>query len=463
MNRHSKFIIFSLVLSVASLNAIILFAAIPEGSRHLNQFYNGDQYADGIELVAANLASGNGYRFFPDTARTLMREPGWPVLLAGIFVLFGKSFAAVKLTNMLLALAAAYLITRIARKLSSNWLLVLASPLLFLFHPGTLIAESRGGSEVLFTFWLTLFILTVHRAVKSGKWWDYLLSGVVLGLTVLVRSTPILFPLVLLAYLLVFERQANPKIAVFRNITAMSVAMFVVLSPWIIRNYTLTGKFVPTASVLGVSAQTGFYLATHHPIGNLYIDREAAAERNRLANELGYHFKDGYYQYFYSSTDEVNFSHYLLKRVMDEYQRSPVLFAKVVGINFFNFWCGGRTWKSVAMSAAVQIPLLVLAITGIVFSVRNGQGKSIAPMSLLIAYIVAISVPILALARYSVPLIPFMSILACTAVVAVQRKLKGEDKQWVQGIHPAVVGKMPSNCDEIHVGWNGQSRVAEES
>lgn len=427
MNRRSKFSLLGLILLAVFLHATILFVVIPKASRHLDQLYNGNQYADGIELISANLASGNGYRFFPDTAKTLMREPGFPVFLAGIFVLFGKSFAAVKLMNMILAFAAAYLTTRIARKLSNSWLLILGSPLLFLFHPGTLIAESRGGSEVLFTFMLTLFMLTLYKAIESSRWWNYLVSGGVLGLTALVRSTPILFPLVLLGYLLVFERQANSKLAIFRNITVMGIAMLVVLSPWIVRNYALTGNFVPTASVLGVSAQTGFYLATHHPIGNLYIDREAAAERNALARGLGYHFKDGYYQYFYSSGDEVEFSHYLWKRVTGEYERSPILFIKVVGVNLFNFWCGGRTWTSVAMNAIVQVPLLCLAIIGTVFCVRNDQAKSIAPMALLIAYIVAISIPILALARYSVPLIPFVSILACTAIVAVQGKLKGGD------------------------------------
>jgi 4-amino-4-deoxy-L-arabinose transferase-like glycosyltransferase len=438
MNRRSKFLVFGLVLLIAFLNATILFIVIPEVSLHLNRFYNGNQYADGIELIATNLASGNGYRFFPDTAKTLMREPGWPVLFAGIFVLFGKSFAVVKLVNMLLVFGTAYLITRIARKVSSNWLLILGAPLLFLFHPGTLIAESRGGSEVLFTFLLSLFMLTVYRALKSDRWWDYLVSGGVLGLTVLVRSTPILFPVLLFGYLLVFQRQARPRVAVFRNIAVMSIAMFVVLSPWIIRNYALTRKFVPTASVLGVSAQTGFYLATHHPIGNLFIDREAAAERNRLARGLGYRFKDGYYQYFYTSTDELNFSQYLWRRVLGEYERSPMLFVKVISINLFNFWCGGRTWASVAMSAVVQIPLLFLAIIGIVISVRNGQASSVAPMGLLIAYIVAVSIPILALARYSVPLIPFLSILACTAMVA-WRSPKGEDKEKGQDVHLAAV------------------------
>ena len=405
------------------VNSIILFVLIPKFSGGMRWFYNGNQYADGYDQLATNLAKGNGYRFYPDTAETLLREPGYPILLAGIFTVFGKSFIAVKLVNMVLALVVGYLIARIARKLSSSPLVFLGAPLLFLFHPETLIAESRGGVEILFAFMLTLYVLTLYRALKSNRWSDYLVSGAVLGLTVIVRSTPILFPFILLGYLLLSERK-NPKFGILRNSIVMAMAMFLVLSPWIIRNYLLTAKFVPTATVLGVSAHTGLFLSTHHAIGNVLVDSEAASERNELALNLGYQFKAGYYQYFYSSADEVRFSNYLLERVMDEYKRSPLLFINTVGSNLFKFWFGGKTWGSVALNAIVQLPFLVLSIAGIVFCVRNDRVKDIAPLVLMIIYIVAVTMPILAQARYSQPLIPLLSILACHSLVTIRGKFQ---------------------------------------
>jgi len=461
-------------LFIVAVNAIILFVLIPEFSSRINRFYSGNQYADGYDQLAANLADGNGYRFYPDTAETLMREPGYPMLLAGIFMVFGKNFAVVKLANMILALAVAYLMTRIARKLSGSRLLILGSPLLFLFHPETLIAESRGGIEILFTLMLTLFVLTLYRAVGSKRWWDYLVSGVVLGLAVLVRSTPILFPFVLLGYLLLFERRENQKVAVFRNFIVMAIAMFIVLSPWIIRNYSLTGKFVPTASVLGVSAHTGLYLSTHQAIGNLVLDTEAASERSKLAHKLGYHFKDGYYQYFYSSADEVGFSQYLFNRVVHEYESSPLLFIKTVGLNFLKFWCGGKTWKSVAMNAIIQLPFLALAIMGIVRCLRNDRVKEVAPLALLIIYIVAVSMPILAQARYSEPLNPFLSILACIPLVTAKRrfnsvKLQEASTPFIEETRSQLVRigalvKKPAPRDEIQLSivipaYNEQERL----
>jgi len=403
-----------LLLIFIAINCAVVLVLIPGVGRYLGGSYNVNVYADGYDQLATNLANGDGYRFFPDTARTALREPGYPMVLAAIFVAFGWSFTLVKLANIAWAAGAACLMTRIAPTISTSWIVVLGSPLLFLFHPETLIAESRGGVEILFGLLLMLYMVTVSRAIRTGRWWDYLVSGAVLGLAVVVRSTPILFPIALLAYLLFVDRQ---KIAALRNVGAMVIAMFVVLSPWIVRNYLLTSRFVPTASVLGVSAQAGLYLSTHPTIGNAQIDTEAFKERNRLARQLGYHFKAGYYQYFYSTADEVAFSRFLFQRVLEEYRKRPLLFLRTVVFNLVNFWCAGKTWKSVVMDAFIQLPLLALAVAGVVASIRNGQLIAVGPMTVLIIYIVGVSLPILAQARYSAPLIPFLSILACKALV----------------------------------------------
>lgn len=422
MTWRSKLLWIGLYLSILAVNALIIFVLIPAAGSHLGRFYNVDRSPDGYDQLAVNIAEGNGYRFYPDTAETLMREPGYPILLAGLFIAFGKSLTAVKLANIVMALVVAYLMTRLARRLSGSLLVIFGAPVLFLFHPETLIAESRGGVEILFALMLTLYMLTVYRAIKTGRWWKYLLSGGVLGLTLVVRSTPILFPLVLLGYLLVEERQMRQRRVAIRNIILMVIAMCVVLVPWVRRNYLLTAQFVPTASVLGVAAQAGLYLSTHHDIGNMLTDQNAAWERNQLANDLGYHFKAGYYQYFYSSTEELAFSRYLFNRVVDKYESSPLLFVKTVAYNMFSFWCGGKTWKSVAMAAVVQFPLVALSGMAVVLGLRNGRVKDIAPLTLMIIYIVAVSVPILAQARYSAPLIPFLSILAFKALVSDRKR-----------------------------------------
>lgn len=417
---------------IVLLQVALIFVVIPGLSDRLKTFYNEDQVADGYDLLAHNLIAGDGYRFYRDTARTLMREPGYPVFLAGLQSLFGPSMRVVKIANMILALATAGLTILIVRRFvpgagAFRSSLILAAPLLYLFNPGTLIAECRGGVEILFGLLGTLFVFTIFRCIQSGRLWDYVVSGAVLGLLVLVRSTPMLFPVFLLFYLLSWrERQLSTQFIV-RNVAALILTMLAVMSPWITRNYRLTGKFVPTASVVGVSAQAGQYINTHLFEGRPWwlLDREASRERDRIAARLGLPFEDGaegYYQTFYKSTDELNFSNYLVTEVVNEYKKSPVLLLRCLAQNAFSFWFAGKTPMSTAGDIAVQVPYLALAGIGFAYCLRNRQTRLVAPLVLYIVYIWAVHVPILAQARYSVPLIPLLSCLGTYGLIAMQQR-----------------------------------------
>ena len=421
-----------LAITIVMLHAAILFFVIPRLSPQVSGAYIPKIFGDGYDQLAENLANGTGYRFYPDTALTLMREPGYPILLAGLTKAFGASFTVVKISNMILAIATAWLLMRIGislmpRGAAQNTFLVLGPPVLFLFHPGVLIAESRGGVEMLFAFLITLLLLMIFKALASNRWQDYLLCGLVLGITVSVRSTPMLFPVPLFAYMMIVERRRLSFIAICRNIMVMILTMIAVLSPWIARNYMLTGKFIPTGSVLGVSAQAGQYIGKHQFEGKPYwiLDREAARERDRLAIGLGYPFEDGaegYYQTFYKTADEINFSNYLLKKVVAEYQGSPMLFVRCMTQNVFNFWFAGKTWNATAMNAMIQLPYLALAGLGAFRLIRTKSARTAGLLVLFVAYVMAVHVPILAQARYSIPLISVIAILASAGLATVLKK-----------------------------------------
>ncbi|MGA8727728.1 MAG: glycosyltransferase family 39 protein [Terracidiphilus sp.] len=422
------------VVSVAILHVVVLFLLIPAAAGRLKASYNQNQFADGYDLLAANLVAGHGYRFYPDTAQTLMREPGFPVFLAGVLLVAGSSMTTVKIVNLIMALVAAWLTIRLAQRVvpdmhKSHALLLGIPPILVLVSPGILIAESRGGVEILFGLLVALFILTLYRAIASNRLSDYVVSGAVLGLTVLVRSTPMLFPLFLLPYLLFFEGGRVSRLVICRNVVAMIVTMLIFLSPWVVRNYSLTGKIVPTASVLGVSAQAGQYINTHLFEGRPWwlLDREASRERDKIAVKQGYPFEDGlqgYYQTFYQPGDEIKFSSYLFHDVVSNYWNSPMLFLRCVGQNFFNFWFAGKTWMATTTNVVAQLPYLILSGMGIAFCVKRRQLRSLGPLLLFICYFWAVHLPILAQARYSIPLIPLLSIPGAVGLISILRSPK---------------------------------------
>jgi 4-amino-4-deoxy-L-arabinose transferase-like glycosyltransferase len=424
MNRPSPNPLIFLGILTALLHALVLLVVIPAFSNRLTPFYNQDHFMDGYDQISASLVQGKGYRFYPDTGKTLMREPGYPVFVAGLFMLFGDNFTAVKLANLFFALLTAWMMTRLARKISLHPIMRVAPPLLFLFHPATLVAESRGGVEILFCCLIVVLMLAIYRAIEKITWPYYVIAGGVLGLAVLVRSTPMLFPFFLLVYLLIFSSAKISKLRICENTAIMVLAMMVVISPWIVRNYALTERFVPTASVFGISAHAGQYICTHFSENKPWalLDGDAARERSQLALEQGYHFKDGYYQGFYSPNDELKFSAYLAKRVFSEYEKHPLLCARCVTFNLFNFWFAGKSWRSTSMNVLVQLPYMILAAIGIAVCVKNKSFFTIGPMVLFIGYVVAVYIPILAQARYSVPLIPFLSILAAIALVYFREK-----------------------------------------
>ena len=418
-----------LIVACMALNAVILVALIPALSAYLKPFYSQDIYADGYNLLASNLVAGYGYRFYPDTADTLIREPGYPVLLAGIVKVFGESIVAVQVVNWCFVAAAAMLVVKLARKITTNGIAPLLAPLLFIFHPGTLVAESRAGVEAVLTFLVTLSIFLIYRATESNKTSDHAIAGIVLGLTVLVRSTPMLFPVFLLAYCIACGPGSVLLRKIISNIAVLTVAMFLTMSPWIVRNFRVTGRFMPTASVLGVSMQAGQYICEHSGDRKPWfiLDREASQERAQVASQLGLRMKEGeiYYQVFYSTQDELSFSQYLAHRTVEKYWASPLLCLKCIGSNLVNFWIAGKDWHSRSLNAIVQAPFLACAAWGFVLSFRSGNRFAWLAL-LFIGYSIAVCLPILAQARYSVPLLPLLSVFAAIALETIwHRTVRG--------------------------------------
>jgi 4-amino-4-deoxy-L-arabinose transferase-like glycosyltransferase len=421
--RKAPAVVLSIALLVCTL---VLFVVIPELSKALGPYYTTG-FADDYDLLANSLALGQGYRFGPDLPPTLMREPGYPLFLAGVFALFGYSIEAARFANLVLAGVAAVLVMRLARVAGLTRGAATLAAAIFLAHPGTLIAAARGGFEIFFVFLLLLFLLALARATQGGTAKHYVLAGFLLGLAALTRSTVLLFPIVALGYLLLIARTAGERVRYCVRFAALLAIVAVAMSPWAIRNYMVAGEFVPTSTVQGVAAQTGLHICKGLSFdrGLLELDREAAAERRTLARRLGYPFHDGYYQYFHATAGEIAFNRYLLGEVIGEYRSQPLLWMKCATQNLFNFWFAGKTSQMTALNMAIQLPFLTLAIFGAYWLWRTGRSRGIALPGLFILYLYALHVPIHAQARYSVPLVPLLAILASAGILALLRASYG--------------------------------------
>jgi 4-amino-4-deoxy-L-arabinose transferase-like glycosyltransferase len=409
------------VLSVALLiNAGVLFVALPLLDGLLTLKYSV-RFLDLYDLIGNNLAHGNGYRIEAGMGETLMREPGYPLFLALVFKIAGYHIEAARLANLLLAFGAGLLVMRLTEKITGDKTTALVATVLFLFYPGILIAEARAGVEISFIAVLMLFMLFLYQAVEKGYVWRYLVAGALLGAATLVRSEVLSFPLFLLIYLVLTAKVARERLQAFVRVAALSLGVVVVISPWVVRNYILTKEIVPTASVAGVAAQEGLFTCHQLLPGRDFwtVQDDAGNVRAQLASQLGVPFEGRYYyQFFYTPTDELKFNRVLLHKTEAEYARDPMLLATCGGKNFFfNFWFLGKTWKATWLNIALQLPLLVLAIGGSILLWRRCQLKNAGLVLTLILYVPAVHAPIIAHARHSMVIVPFLAILASVTLV----------------------------------------------
>src|SRR6202050_52191 len=396
--------LLALIFAVFALKLAFVAVVLPHYEVQLSPTYGIDR-GDLYDRLAKSLLNGEGYRFTPDTAPTLLREPGYPIFLVAISSLTGYSVTLVRIANLVLTSLSAWLVAVLVHRLTTHRAAYFLGPMLFMLHPGVLIADLRVGVEPLFTLLLLCFLLTLSSALRSRKTSGFLIAGIALGFVVSVRSTALLFPLFLPLYFLIWDRLHARPTYVLKQLAALYCACLFVLTPWILRNYALVQQFVPTASVFGTSVHSGYYMCTHEDSDKTRaeLDVEAALLRGHLAQAQGYRVQRRYYQFFYEARDEVAFNRFLAKTVFRQYLDSPQLFARCASENAFNFWFRGKDRTVTRVNILVQLPYLAFGVLGMLFCMRRSDPATLGPLLFHLAYGVGIYVPLLAPARYSIP------------------------------------------------------------
>ena len=426
------------MLCIAMLKLGLVLVLVSGFKDQINPLYTIG-HVDNYYSLAKNISHGRGYRFTPDTTLTLMREPGYPYFLAALVHEFDDYNRAAVIANLLLTSLTALLIFKLARLLTSIAWVPVVAPILYMLHPGVIVAELRTGVEVPFTFLLMIFLILLRYAVCSNSSAAYVKAGIALGVTTYVRSTALLFPAFLIVYGLLFHRDWRSVLRYAGRAALVLACALLVLSPWIVRNYMLVGKFVPTASVQGVAMQVGYYLCVHADEKKEFVDLdfEAAEARKKLAAEQGYKFQGDYYQLFYDPHDEVKFNSFLGGQVVQQYIQSPATFVKCASEDVFNFWFQGKNRSTTMANIAIQSFYLILALAGIFLGFREMHKPTLWLLLLFVVYTMGVYVPIHAQARYSIPIMPILSMLAAISISKFLGRASGLNAAVVSGRAPA--------------------------
>jgi 4-amino-4-deoxy-L-arabinose transferase-like glycosyltransferase len=206
--------------------------------------------------IAAALVSGLGfsspYAGAP-IAPTAQQPPLYPLILAGVFKVFGiysvESVWAAVLLNVLAGAVTAVLLYYVGRLHFGETVGILAAWLWVLpwMYGANALAVSLTNAY-LAALGLTALFLVVPEALDASRRW--LVLGIYSGLLVLLQ--PSLLPVVLI-YLgwLAFAKAASPRVLI------AVAGLLLTLVPWTARNYLTFGRFIPLRDNFGLELWVG--------------------------------------------------------------------------------------------------------------------------------------------------------------------------------------------------------------
>jgi 4-amino-4-deoxy-L-arabinose transferase-like glycosyltransferase len=361
----------------------------------------------GFADMGRNIAEGRGLRS-TGKGLTMRRGPGYPGLIAALYVIFGVNPVAILLCQCVLSAGTCLLAFEIGRRIFSVRTGLLAAAIVGL-HPMVLRYVPDIQVEVLLTF---LYTLTVYRTVRlveqeslrNGFW-----VGASAAAAAMVKGVALPYPaLFALAYLIwrrVSSKGAAWSLPGWKPVCAMFVAMGLVILPWTYRNYEVGGHFVLISKNASgeflrgyVFAQPRYYLLRDPP----YVvgEQEANAMQRELFRKQGLVWER-------DETETEMVQNAAANAMLREH---PGAFVKKFVIGLFMFWYVVTTRLNSLAVGALALAGWVLAAVGFVRGRREGHRFWL--LLVPIASLNLIYAAVLSLGRYSAPCIPSLMVLA---------------------------------------------------
>jgi hypothetical protein len=298
-------------------------------------YNNHFEFAWETGRVAASLASGHGYSspFSGNTGPTAWMVPGFTLLLAGVFKVFGiytnlSAWAILTLNSLFQALTVPLIFeigARVAGRRNALW-----SAWIWALYPGIMqygvhwIWE-MSLSTMLFAAALVLGMRmrgTGETAPEQQKPWNWILFGLVWGAIAMSNPTLLLMAPVEGIWILAAIPEHRQLLRA-STLVLLSIAMCTaVAAPWVIRNELVFHAFIPTRGNLGAELAKAWAPSSDgFPWGATVPTEEHMAEHQVYARmgEVAY----------------VRMRGDMAKQWAHEY---PAHFWKLVAVRFFMYW-----------------------------------------------------------------------------------------------------------------------------
>ncbi len=200
-----------------------------------------EEFVDKSDRFATTLVDHGTFGFLPDVP-SAYTQPLYGWFLAGLYLPFGRSWLAVGLAQIVVAVATALVVFEIGRLLRSTAVGLVAA-LLTTLHPYVIWHDVHANREVLDGLMLALLVLCALRAYDEDWLPLAAATGCVAGVAILGNARLALLPLLLAVYVAWRVRPAGRALLTAALLLAGAAA---VVAPWVARNEIEVGCFALT-------------------------------------------------------------------------------------------------------------------------------------------------------------------------------------------------------------------------
>ena len=390
-----------------SLIFLLLFSSIG-ASQHA---IPGTDYLEVYKPVADSILRGEG---IPVEERLGVRYPaGYPVILSIIFGLARfleiNELQLIVVFNIIVAAGATCALFLITESIFNKRIALIAS-FLWMSYPINLWFLKNPNTEVPFIFLLYISIWLYISALRKRHFGFIFLSGFMLGLAALVRPVVLLLPLFLVLFVFL-KLKDNSKRRRFLLAIVLLTGILISILPW--EGYILfkTGRviFLSVGGTLSIVDGLTFTLNERTGADQLVIPGDVVALMKRAkAEDLD------------TISDIFRFS---TRELINE----PASFLKLIKIKLVRSWYATSEMWWEGKILIVQLIYLIPGLFGIIYGFRKYQDKiyNITFLLGIILYFWLMTVLVLSILRYMVPVMGFIIIFSAIMVsVIIDRLIK---------------------------------------
>jgi len=184
------------------------------------------------------------------------RPPGYTYFLAVVYWLFDGSYLAPRLIQFTLGILHILLIYFLTRKLF-NRVAGLCSAFLVSIYWAFIYYEGEVNDPALFIFLVPCILFCLHHAISKDFVLSSSLSGLLIGVYAIMRPNILLFIPFVILWMLFIYYQKRKLISCLFHILSLCLVAIAVIFPVTLRNYLVSGEFVPISTYFGENLLIG--------------------------------------------------------------------------------------------------------------------------------------------------------------------------------------------------------------